>query len=95
MSKIPTGLGGPVSTRTFVWADLVHKAWGSEFFAPDHKIYEFGGYVSKDSTDKGKTGIYGVRVDLLNAEIQGFEQNMGDLFSPLQVDPGGDFLQYD
>lgn len=96
MSNIPSGLGGPVSTRTFVWADLVHKAWGSEFFAPDHKIYQFGGYVFKDSTDRGKTGIYGVRVDLLDFEIQDWGRYPpADMFDPLRIDPSGEILQFD
>ena len=61
----PKNLGAKVSTRTTYWADLVHKAWGSEFFAPDHKIYQFSGGNNKDSTDMGLTGIYGVRGDNL------------------------------
>lgn len=96
MSNIPTGLGGKVSTRTFIWGDLVIKAWGSEWSAPDHKIYEFGGYVSKDSTDKGKTGIYGVRADLLDFEIQDWGRYPpADMFDPLRVDSSGEILQYD
>lgn len=46
-----------VSSSTHSWADMVRKAWGSEFSAPDHGIYQFTGRRF-DSTDKGKTGIY-------------------------------------
>jgi hypothetical protein len=38
---------------------MVERAWGSEFFAPDHRIYQFGGVRFFDSTDMGYTGIYG------------------------------------
>ena len=41
------------------------QAWGSEFHAPDHGIYEFSNGARKDSTDRGKTGLYGVRGDTL------------------------------
>lgn len=36
------------------------RAWGSEFNIPDHGVYVFSNGVKKDSTDKYKTGIYGV-----------------------------------
>lgn len=52
-------LGLPVTTRTFSLLDMVQREWGSEFKAPDHRIYEFGnGSRSFDSTDIGATGIY-------------------------------------
>lgn len=60
MAGIDPKLGSKVSTRTINWNDEVIKAWGSEFRTPDHKIYQFSGGNDKDSTDKGKTGIYGV-----------------------------------
>jgi hypothetical protein len=60
MSRIPPELGSRVSTKTISWLDQVMKAWGSEFHAPDHRIYQFGGGNNKDSTDMGLTGIYGV-----------------------------------
>ncbi len=59
---IPSNLGYKVTTRQTDWMSLVEKAWGSEFRAPDHKIYTFGSR-SYDSTDKGTTGIYGVQGD--------------------------------
>lgn len=52
-------LGSPVSTRTISWNDQCSRAWGSEFKAPDHKIYQFSGNRNFDSTDMGSTGIYG------------------------------------
>lgn len=55
---IPPQLGKPVTTRTFSWADMAQRAWGSEFRAPDHRIYQFSGGNYKDSTDLGTTGIY-------------------------------------
>jgi hypothetical protein len=61
----PNNLGGKVSTRTTSWLDACMKAWGSEFHAPDHRIYQFSGGNNRDSTDKGLTGIYGVPGDVL------------------------------
>jgi hypothetical protein len=58
----PNNLGHKVTTREVNWGDLVQRAWGSEFFAPDHGIYEFGNGRKFDSTDKGRTGLYGVTV---------------------------------
>jgi hypothetical protein len=52
-------LGYMVTTRQYSYADLVQKAWGSEFKAPDHGIYEFSRNRKFDSTDMGDTGIYG------------------------------------
>jgi hypothetical protein len=55
---IPPTLGKPVTTRTFSWADMAMRAWGAEFRAPDHRIYQFSGGNYKDSTDMGTSGIY-------------------------------------
>lgn len=55
---IPPTLGKPVTTRTFSWGEMAQRAWGSEFRAPDHRIYQFSGGNYKDSTDLGTTGIY-------------------------------------
>lgn len=55
---IPPTLGKPVTTRTLSWAEMAQRAWGSEFRAPDHRIYQFSGGNYKDSTDMGTTGIY-------------------------------------
>jgi hypothetical protein len=55
---IPPTLGKPVTTRTFSWLEMCSRAWGSEFRAPDHRIYQFSGGNNKDSTDLGTTGIY-------------------------------------
>lgn len=52
-------LGRQVTTRTFSLLEMVERAWGSEFRAPDHRIYQFGnGQRNFDSTDIGTTGIY-------------------------------------
>lgn len=51
-------LGAPVTTRNISWLDLVMRAWGTEFRAPDHGVYEFSGGRKYDSTDLDDTGIY-------------------------------------
>ena len=50
-------LGYPVSSRTFSLLEMVSHQWGSEFRAPDHRVYQFTGRAY-DSTDLGSTGIY-------------------------------------
>ena len=37
---------------------MVERAWGSEFAAPDHGIYQMSNGRRFDSTDMGTTGIY-------------------------------------
>jgi len=51
-------LGYKVSTRETNILDLAMRAWGSEFNAPDHGVYEFSNNRKFDSTDRGQTGIY-------------------------------------
>jgi hypothetical protein len=51
-------LGGQVSTRTTSWMDMVIRTWGSEWAAPDHRVYVFSNGRGFDSTDRGNTGIY-------------------------------------
>ena len=51
-----------VTSSTQSWQQLVERAWGSEYAAPDHNVYEFGNGRGFDSTDRGRTGIYGVQV---------------------------------
>jgi hypothetical protein len=51
-------LGNAVVTRTISWNDLAQRAWGSEWQAPDHGVYEFSNGRRYDSTDKNNTGIY-------------------------------------
>lgn len=58
MANIPPKLGYPVTTRTFSLLEMVARAWGSEFRAPDHGIYEFSNGRKFDSTNMGTTGIY-------------------------------------
>jgi len=65
MASNLNNLGPDVSTRQTSWLDLVTRAWGSEFRAPDHGSYEFGSGRKFDSTDTGLTGLYGVPGDAL------------------------------
>ncbi len=52
-------LGYPVTVRDYSLDAMVRQAWGSEFSAPDHGVYVFGGGARRfDSTDRGETGIY-------------------------------------
>jgi len=55
---LPASLGHQVTTRTLSLLDLVSRAWGPEFRAPDHRVYEFSNGRAFDSTDLGSTGIY-------------------------------------
>jgi hypothetical protein len=55
---LPATLGRPVTTRSFSWKEMVIRQWGSEFSAPDHRIYNWSNGRSFDSTDVGSTGIY-------------------------------------
>ena len=57
-STVPPNLGLPVTSRTFSFKEMVIRAWGSEFSAPDHRVYEFMNGRGFDSTDRGYTGIY-------------------------------------
>lgn len=55
-------LGNQVTTRDYSWLEMCQTAWGSEFYAPDHKIYLWANGRAFDSSDKGLSGIYGVPV---------------------------------
>ena len=57
-NTVPPTLGRPVSTRQFSWKEMVIRAWGSEYSAPDHRVYEFSNGRGFDSTDRGSTGFY-------------------------------------
>lgn len=58
-SRLPSSLGLPVSTRQISLLEMVSRAWGSEFSAPDHGIYQFANGTRRfDSTDLGITGFY-------------------------------------
>jgi hypothetical protein len=37
---------------------MCRRAWGSEFSAPDHRVYQFSNGRGFDSTDRGVTGFY-------------------------------------
>jgi len=53
-------LGYKVTTRNIDWGEMCRRAWGSEWAAPDHGVYEFSNGRKFDSTDKGLMGIYGI-----------------------------------
>jgi len=55
---IPPQNGRPVTTRQYSLEQMVARSWGSEFKAPDHRVYEFSNGRGFDSTDMGVTGIY-------------------------------------
>jgi hypothetical protein len=57
-NKNPNNLGAKVSARPISWLDLVTRAWGSEFRAPDKGVYEFSNGRKYDSTDTNNTGFY-------------------------------------
>ena len=52
-------LGNPVVTRNVSWLDLVTRAWGGEYRAPDKRMYEWSNGRTFDSTDQTNSGIYG------------------------------------
>jgi hypothetical protein len=63
-------LGRQVTTRSFSLQEMVERAWGSEFSAPDHGVYVFGGGARKfDSTDMGYTGFYQSGILDLQSEV--------------------------
>lgn len=53
-------LGNKVTTRSVSWLSLVQEAWGPDFYAPDPNIYCWSNGRGFDSSDKGRTGLYGV-----------------------------------
>lgn len=57
-NTVPPELGLPVTFRSFSFKDMAIRAWGSEFSAPDHGVYEWSNGRRFDSTDRGHTGIY-------------------------------------
>lgn len=84
---LPRSLGKPVTTRTFSWKEMVIRQWGSEYAAPDHRIYNFSNGRSFDSTDLYQTGIY--RRGILSLQS---EQNIPGTQQPAELtaeDPNG------
>jgi hypothetical protein len=57
-NTVPPELGLPVTWRSFSFKDMAIRAWGSEYSAPDHGVYEWSNGRRFDSTDRGTTGIY-------------------------------------
>jgi len=60
MAALKNNLGYKVHTQRLDWNQMVRASWGSEFSAPDHGVYEFSNGRMFDSTDRSRTGIYGV-----------------------------------
>ena len=60
MAALKNNLGYKVRTQKLDWDQMVRSSWGSEFSAPDHGVYEFSNGRMFDSTDRSKTGIYGI-----------------------------------
>lgn len=58
LPPLPSSLGHQVTTRQFSLLEMVSRAWGSEFQAPDHGVYVWSNGRRFDSTDQGFTGIY-------------------------------------
>jgi hypothetical protein len=57
-NPLPANLGYRVTYRNYSLEELVSRAWGSSFKAPDHRIYNFSNGRSFDGTDLGTTGFY-------------------------------------
>jgi hypothetical protein len=55
---LPASLGKPVTSRSFSWKEMVIRQWGSEYAAPDHRVYQWSNGRGFDSTDLGQTGFY-------------------------------------
>lgn len=62
MPTAKANLGYPVTFRNYSLEEMVSRAWGSSFRAPDHGVYQWSNGRKFDSTDIGFTGIYGPRV---------------------------------
>ena len=61
LQKLPlsgNNLGYKVTSRQIPILDLVVRAWGPEWRAPDHGAYEFSNGRKFDSTDQYNTGLY-------------------------------------
>ena len=51
-------LGAKVVSRLINWQQMAMQAWGSEYNAPDHGVYEFSNGKKYDSTDMSQGGVY-------------------------------------
>lgn len=54
----PKNLGYKVTFRQYSWFDMVVRAWGEEWSAPDRGTYLFNGARGFDSTDRSDVGFY-------------------------------------
>ena len=91
MPAIDPKLGNPVTTRIVSWQDQVLRAWGSEWAAPDHRIYVWSNDRAFDSTDLGKTGIYGVVV-VDRLIIEPVNPTYADMYQPAILNETGGYL---
>lgn len=55
---VPSELGKNVTSRVFSWNEMARRAWGSEFSAPDHRVYVWSNGRAFDSTDLSTEGFY-------------------------------------
>jgi len=80
-------LGRQVTSRNFSLLEMVERAWGSEWSAPDHGVYQFSGGRRFDSTDYGTTGIYQRGptpfevVAITDGTFDGVQYTVGDTFN--------------
>ena len=58
LPPLSSTLGRQVTTRQFSLEEMVSRAWGPEFKAPDHGVYVFSGGRRFDSTDMTTNGFY-------------------------------------
>jgi hypothetical protein len=68
---------------------LAQSAWGTEFNAPDHGAYCFSNGRKFDSTDRQRTGIYGVEVSdglLINSDVA---RQYPDMYPGVILDESG------
>ncbi len=86
-------LGGNVTTSTMTIESIVEKYWGSEYRAPDRGTYVFaGGSRRFDSTDKFRSGIYGVEVPEAIEVQNDFTRRYPDMAPPVLLDNDGEVL---
>jgi hypothetical protein len=83
-------LGRQVTSRQFSLLEMVERAWGPEFSAPDHGIYQFSNGRRFDSTDMGTTGIYQRGLDPWTLDDQSIE--LDDPFDTLDGGQSGVIL---
>jgi len=89
MPFLPQELGSKVSTRSLSWLDFPQRAWGSAFNAPDPGIYEWSNGRKFDSTDKNRTGLYGVGGDaVVVLDGQQYPDMRDGVYAQVGIAPG-------